>query len=210
MVLALRERRTDPGIWLAVGGSGPRVARAEGGEALATAAADAAGITAPWHVVWTHNNCEEMVTSQLRARGFHPFVPRIQSWARRSASQRAVQVPLFPGYLFLNDALDKARHVEVRKARGVVSVLGEGWDRPAIVPDTEMQAIQRIVRTGAPAFVHPYLREGRRVRISHGPLAGVEGILLRVRQDKGIVVVSVNMLQRSVAVEVDCSEVATA
>src|SRR5688500_9658320 len=119
----------------------------EGGEALSTAvvnssqgsiepgASRAAQPAAPRHVLWTNSHCEEIVSSQLAARGFHPFVPRIETWTRRGGARRLGTVPLFPGYLFLNDALDKARHVEVRKARGVVAILGEGWDRPAVIPD---------------------------------------------------------------------------
>lgn len=172
-----------------------------------SAAADA---KAPWHVLWTNSHCEDLVSAQLASRGFHPFVPRIETWTRRAGTRRLVTVPLFPGYLFLNDLLDKTRHVEVRKARGVVAILGEGWDRPAVIPDAEIDAIRKVVEARVPAFVHPYLREGRRVRIAEGPLAGVEGLLLRVRPDKGLLVLSVEMLQRSVAVEVDCSQVVPA
>jgi transcriptional antiterminator NusG len=164
----------------------------------------------PWHVLWTHSNCEDLVGSQLMAAGFHPFVPRVESWARRNGSRRAVRVPLFPGYLFLNDALDKARHVEVRKARGVVAILGEGWERPAVVPEAEIEAIRKVVDARVPALLHPYLKAGRRVRIAAGALAGVEGILVRVRPDKGLLVLSVDLLQRSVAVEVDCTQVVAA
>jgi transcription antitermination factor NusG len=165
---------------------------------------------AAWHVLWTHSNCEDLVGGQLAAAGFHPFVPRIESWVRRNGERRAVKVPLFPGYLFINDTLDKARHVEVRKARGVVAVLGEGWERPAVVPDGEIEAIRKLADARVPAFLHPFLKEGRRVRIAAGPLAGVEGILLRVRPDKGLLVLSVELLQRSVAVEVDCTQVVAA
>jgi transcription antitermination factor NusG len=147
------------------------------------------------------------VSRQLLARGFHPFVPRIEAWTRRSNTRRLTTFPLFPGYLFLNDALDKARHVEVRKARGVTAILGDGWDRPAVIPENEIDAIRKVVEAHVPAFAHAYLKEGRRVRIEDGPLAGVEGVLLRVRPDKGLLVLSVEMLQRSVAVEVDCSQV---
>jgi transcription termination/antitermination protein NusG len=168
------------------------------------------GPNGPWHVLWTHSNCEDLVSGQLAAAGFHPFVPRVESWARRSGSRRAVRVPLFPGYLFLNDALDKARHVEVRKARGVVAVLGEGWERPATVPETEIEAIRKVVEARVPALAHPFLKEGRLVRIDAGPLAGVEGRLVRIRADKGLLVLSVDLLQRSVAVEVDCTHVVAA
>ena len=75
-----------------------------------------------WHVLWTHSNCEEMVSAQLSARGFHPFLPRMDTWSRRGG-QRALRArPMFPGYVFLGDALDKAAHCEVRKARGLVRV----------------------------------------------------------------------------------------
>jgi transcription antitermination factor NusG len=164
----------------------------------------------PWHVLWTNSHCEDLVSGQLARKGFHPFVPKIDAWARRGGKRRRVPTPLFPGYLFLNDVLDKARHVEVRKARGVAAILGEGWDRPAIVPVAEIDAIRRVVEAGVPAFAHPYLTEGRRVRIEEGPLAGVEGVLLRARPDKGLLVLSIEMLQRSVAVEVDCSQVVPA
>jgi transcription termination/antitermination protein NusG len=171
-------------------------------------ASDTAVVAAPWHVLWTNSHCEDLVSAQLSAWGFHPFVPRVATWTRRPGSKATV--PLFPGYLFLNDTLDKARHVEVRKARGVVAILGEGWDRPAVIPDAEIDAIRKVVEAGVPAFVHPFLREGRRVRIVEGALAGVEGLLLRVRPEKGLLVLSVEMLQRSVAVEVDCAQVVPA
>jgi transcription antitermination factor NusG len=119
-------------------------------------------------------------------------------------------MPLFPGYLFLNDALDKAAHIEARKCRGLVRILGDGWDRPARVPEAEIEAIRRLVDSRLPALPHPYLREGRRVRILSGPLAEVEGILVKVRPDRGLVVLSVDLLQRSVAVQVDCTQVAPA
>jgi transcription antitermination factor NusG len=170
----------------------------------------APGHSAPWHVLWTHSNCEDLVSAQLTSAGFHPFVPKIEQWARRNGSRRVVKVPLFAGYLFLNDALDKSRHVQVRKARGVVAILGEGWERPAVIPEPEIEAIQKVVEARVPTLLHPYLKEGSRVRIEAGPLAGVEGILVRLRPDKGLLVLSVDLLQRSVAVEVDCTHVVAA
>jgi transcription termination/antitermination protein NusG len=168
------------------------------------------GAGAPWHVLWTNSHCEQLVCDQLSARGFHPFVPRMADWSVRAGKRHQVSVPMFPGYVFLHDALDHAAHVEARKARGVVRVLGEGWERPATVPEDEMESLRRLVDTGVAAEPHPYLREGRRVRITGGPLSGVEGILLRVRPEKGLLVLSVNMLQRSVATEVDWAYVEAA
>lgn len=134
----------------------------------------------------------------------------MSAWSLRSGHRRLVSVPLFPGYVFLNDSLDKMAHVEARKARGVVRILGEGWDRPAQIPEAEIEAVRRLVDSRLPTLPHPYLREGRRVRIAAGPLAGVEGILVSARPQKGVVVLSVNLLQRSVAAEVDWTHVVPA
>jgi len=163
-----------------------------------------------WHVLWTRSNCERLVLDQLEARGFHTFLPTVEMWSRRGGTRRVSTMPLFPGYLFLHEALDKGRHVEARKARGLVKILGEGWDRPAVVPDHEIDAIRTVVAARVPVMPHPYQREGARARIAHGPLAGVEGVLLRVPPDKGLLVLSVELLRRSVAVEVDCTQVVPA
>jgi transcriptional antiterminator NusG len=197
--------------------------RTEGGEALlavetrsAELWSESEGIISgpaaspPWYVLWTHSHCEQLVHDQLAAKGFHPFLPKMDVWSVRGGRRRPISTPLFPGYLFLNDALDKAAHIEARKARGVVRILGDGWDRPALIPDPEIEAIRRLVSARFPMLPHPYLREGSRVRIVAGPLAELEGILVKVRPDKGLLVLSVNLLQRSVAVQVDCTQVVPA
>jgi transcription antitermination factor NusG len=101
--------------------------------------------------------------------------------------------------------MDKASYLEVYKARGLVRVLGERWDRLDAVPDSEVEAIQKLVHSSLPILPYPYLREGQRVRISRGPLTDVEGILVRGNPKKGLLVVSVDLLQRSVAVHLDCT-----
>jgi transcription antitermination factor NusG len=111
---------------------------------------------------------------------------------------------MFSGYLFLRHVMDKTSYIRISEARGLVRILGERWDALAEVPDGEIATIQRIHQNGVPAAPHPYLRIGERVRIAQGLLAGVEGILVRTRTDKGLLVISINLLQRSVAVEVDC------
>jgi transcription antitermination factor NusG len=117
---------------------------------------------------------------------------------------------MFPSYLFLHHAMDKLSYIEVRKARGLVRILGERWDRLSVVPDAEVAAIQKVLHARLPALPHPYLRQGQRVRITCGALAGVEGIFVDSKPTKGLLVLSVELLQRSVAVEVDCSVVVAA
>ena len=172
------------------------------------AAGAAVAAEARWFVLWTRSHCEQLVHEQLAAKGFQPFLPTVEVWSRRAGVRRRVRVPMFTGYLFLHDVLDKYRDVEVRKARGLVGILGEGWDRRAVVPSREVEAIRRVVNAKLPARPHPYLKEGQRVRITRGPMVDVEGVLLRINDNKGVVVLSVDLLQRSVAVEIDCTATA--
>ena len=158
-----------------------------------------------WNVLWTHSHCEALVRDQLRGKGFEAFLPEINVWSRREGRRRLVRRPMFPGYLFLRSVEDKDTYLEVRRARGLVAVLGGGWDRPAVVPDDEIDAIRALSRSDLPAAPHPFLKEGARVRITGGPLAGVEGFLAGRRDDRGLLILSVDLLGRSVAVEIDCT-----
>ena len=126
-------------------------------------------------------------------------------WSRRGGIRRHVTVPMFRGYLFLHHTMDKTGYLTVCKARGLVKLLGESWDRLAVVPDTEIEAIQKVHDAQVPVLPHPYLKEGQRVRLTAGLLAGAEGILLRRNATKGLLVLSIHLLQRSVAVEVDAT-----
>src|SRR5688500_13865354 len=103
--------------------------------------------------------------------------------------------------------MDKSRYVEVMKTRGLVRILSERWDALAAIEDGEVDAIRQLVSSDLSLTPYPYLREGQRVRITEGPLTDVEGILVRNRPNRGLLVLSVNLLQRSVAVEVDCRAV---
>jgi len=162
-----------------------------------------------WLALWTHSRCEQLVHDQIVEKGFCVFLPKVDVWSRRRGVQRLIQTPMFPGYLFLRlgHAMDKATYVEVSRVRGLVRVLGERWDRPAVVPNDEMQAIERVIAARQRVLPYPYLKEGQRARINKGPLAGIEGILVEAKPQRGLLVLSVHLLQRSVAVIVDGTEV---
>lgn len=163
-----------------------------------------------WYALYTRSHCEQLVWDQLGAKGFHLFLPRIDVWSQRAGKRHLISVPMFPGYLFLRHAIDKASYINVCKARGLVRILGERWDRLSVIPDAEIEAIQTVLNTSLPVMPHPYLREGQRVRITQGPLRGIEGILVQSKPAKGLLILSVDLLQRSVAVEVDCRVVTAA
>jgi transcription termination/antitermination protein NusG len=160
-----------------------------------------------WFAIWTHSHCEQLVHDQLTVKGFRTFLPIIRTWSRRAGLQRLTARPMFPGYLFIHQLMEKSSHIEVLKTRGVVRLLGERWDRLTPVADAEVDALQRVTATNLMVLPHPYLREGQRVRIDAGPLAGVEGIFVRSRPNRGLLVLSVNLVHQSVAVEVDCTTV---
>ena len=158
-----------------------------------------------WHVLWTRSNCEQMVSDRLAAQGFEVFLPTVNAWSRRGGVRRLSRMPLFSGYLFLHHVITKDSYVDIVKTRGLVRPLGERWDQLDVIPDAEIEAIQRAVGSELPIARHPYLREGQRVRIVGGPMADVEGFFVRSNPKKGLLVVSVHLLRRSIAVEVDCT-----
>jgi transcription termination/antitermination protein NusG len=163
-----------------------------------------------WLALWTHSHCEQIVHDQLIAKQFNSFLPLSAVWSRRDGVRRLIQKPMFPGYLFVRHAIDKGSYIEIMKTNGLARILGERWDRPAVVPDMEIEAVRQVLHAGLPVLPHSYLREGHRVRITQGPLAGVEGILVHNNPLTGLLVVSIELLQRSLAVEVDCTVVAPA
>jgi transcription termination/antitermination protein NusG len=157
----------------------------------------------PWYALWTHSHCEQLVHDQLTVKGFEVFLPKIETWSRRAGIKHRIRTPMFPGYLFVRDELNDSRYAELLSARRLVCVLSNGEGCLAEVPDQEINAIRAVVQSNLRAVPHPYLHAGQRVRITSGPLADVEGILVERHASKGLLVLSVHLFQRSVAVEVD-------
>jgi len=165
---------------------------------------------ASWYALWTHSHCEQIAHDQLLQKGFAAFLPTVDVWSRRRGVRRLVRAPMFPSYLFVRHAMDKVAYLEVSKVRGVVRVLGERWDRLATIPEEEMAAIAQVTEARQPVLPFPYLKEGQRARITRGPLTGVEGFLAEARPRQGLLVLSIHLLQRSVAVVVDGTSVVPA
>lgn len=182
----------------------------QAGESIAIQGAAPELSPAHWYALYTRGHCEQIVADQLAAKGFHVFLPKLETWSRRAGRQHLIPLPMFPGYLFLRHAMDKMSYLEVCSVRGLVRILGERWDRLGVIPAAEIEAIQTTVGARVPLFPHPYLKEGQRVRITKGPLTGVEGILVHSKLTRGLLVLSVDLLQRSVAVEVTAAAITAA
>jgi transcriptional antiterminator NusG len=177
----------------------------EGGEALALA--DTRIGNEAWYAVWTQSHYEQIVSQQLSAKGFAAFLPQMSVWSKREGEMRLIRVPMFPGYLFVRDSMEKRSYIEILKARGVVRILEDGWTRLTPIPDVDIDAIQQVVSADVPVLPHAHLSHGDRVEVVAGPLTGICGIFEQDKPTKGRLVLNVDLLGRSVAVEVDCTAV---
>jgi transcription antitermination factor NusG len=143
----------------------------------------------------------------LVEKGYEVFLPTVHKWSRNKRVQRLYRAPLFPGYLFVRHAIDRFSYLDISKARGLVQILGDRWDRLAAVEDREIEALMKLQEADIPRMPYSYLREGEPVRIISGPLTNVEGIFVKPDSERGLLVLSVALLSRSVAVHVERSQV---
>jgi transcription antitermination factor NusG len=154
-----------------------------------------------WYAAYTSANHEKTVARQLVARTIEHFLPLYASVRRWSDRRICLQLPLFPGYVFVRIPLRE--RLRVLQVPGVAKLIGFGG-LPSPLPDEQIERVRNGLMNGLCAEPHPYLRTGRQVRIKAGPLSGLEGILLR-RRGKYRIVASVELLQRSYVVDV-CAE----
>ncbi|SRR6266567_1347447 len=162
-------------------------------------AADCLERTAQWYAVYTTVRHEKVVAQQLEQRSVEAFLPLYRSLHRWKDRRKLVELALFPGYVFVKIAIEE--RLRVLQVPGVVSLVGFNGKFPAL-PEPEISALRSGLENNLYAEPHPYLLIGKRVRVVRGPMAGAEGILTR-KKDKYRVVISIDVLMRSVAVEVD-------
>ena len=141
------------------------------------------------------------MAAQLHGHGIHTYLPLVPEVHRWSDRRKVVDVPLFPGYAFIRSANSVETTAKVVRIDGVVSMVGT---RPCgtPIPQEEIEAIQRLLTNDIPYVNHPFLKVGQRVRVRGGALDGVEGILL-ARTGEISLVISVEMIQRSLAVRIE-------
>ena len=154
----------------------------------------------PWYGIRTLSNHEGVAAIVLKGKGYDPYLP-LYSVRKRRADSAMVKSerPLFPGYVFCR--FDAKKRLPILTTTGVVSVVGFGRE-PAAIPDDEIEIVKAVLRSGVPAEPCAYLREGQRVRVISGSLEGVEGLLVK-KKNQCRMVISVTMLQRSISVEIE-------
>jgi transcriptional antiterminator NusG len=160
----------------------------------------------PWYGIRTRSNHERVAATVLTGKGYEPYLPVYRLRRRRADAVVESEHPLFPGYVFCR--FDVKTRLPILTTTGVISVLGFGKE-PVAIPDEEIEAVKAVLRSGLPAEPCAYLREGQRVRVTHGSLDGMEGILVK-KKNQLRMVISVSMLQRSISVEIDGDRLAAA
>ena len=160
-----------------------------------------------WYAIRTRSRFEKKVECLLRQRGTETFLPLLKTVHRWSDRDKAVQAPLFPGYVFVRLLCTHEQCLPIVKISGVLGFAGPG-DQPSPIPDRDIEALQRLLETKTPCTILPFLHQGQRVRIRGGVLDGVVGTL--DRSDGKHLVVSIACIQRSVSVRIEGYEVEVA
>jgi transcription antitermination factor NusG len=153
----------------------------------------------PWFALQVRSRHESCVADYLNGQGYEWFLPLYKCRKRWSDRIKEVESPLFPGYLFCR--FNQHDRLPILKTPGVIQIVG--FNRiPAVVEESEINALQTLMAAGVPNHPCPFLELGDKVRIESGPLRGLEGLLMDFKGHYRLVL-SVTLLQRSVAVEID-------
>jgi transcription antitermination factor NusG len=157
----------------------------------------------PWLVLRTRSRHESVVEKDLRQRRINAYLPKrtvIRRWRDRKS---IVQLPLFPGYVFVQPRLDQ--YENIRYIRGSCGFVLSG-NKPAPMPERDLEAVRILVGSGAALSVNPGLIPGRRVEVRSGPFMGIQGELVRVKSQERLVI-NAHLLSSSVSVEVDTDSI---
>lgn len=156
-----------------------------------------------WFAVYTKSRHEKKVNWLLAEKSVETFLPLKETLVRWKDRNKKVFVPLFPGYIFVR--IDPADRLDVLTTNGVVCILGSKGE-PVPVPVSEIEATRKLLRSGLKFSPFPYDFEGKEVVIASGPLEGATGRVLHARGGCKLIL-SVNLIRRSVSVEIDVNDV---
>jgi transcription antitermination factor NusG len=156
-----------------------------------------------WYALQVRTRWEDSTTTLLAGKGYRTFLPTVRAKERRSGRSKEIAAPLFSGYVFCQ--FNATNRLPILITPGVIAVVGRGRI-PIPVEDSEVAALQRMVSSGFQPEPWPYLEVGQTIRIEDGALNGLEGILVSFKGSRRVVI-SISLLKRSVALEIDRSSV---
>lgn len=166
---------------------------------IASPAIESAAAQSNWYALYTCARHEKRVAQQIEHRHVACFLPLYRSMRRWKDRRKELELALFPGYVFVYMSL--ANRIKVLEVPGVVNFVSFNG-APLALPAEEIETLRNRLTTKARIEPHPYLRAGRRVRVRSGPFQGFEGIIVR-RKDRCRLVFSIDLIQRSLAIELD-------
>jgi len=158
-----------------------------------------------WFALWTRSRHEKLVRDQLAQKHVEVFLPTIGKWSHWKDRKKKIDWPLFPGYCFARFAPSNESRIDVLKCDGVVSIISNNGILSPI-PDIEIESIRTLVESELAYDPVPLIKEGDMVKVTHGPLRGVVGRLVR-KGAHARLVLSVDLIGQAVSVEVDASDV---
>ena len=159
-----------------------------------------------WYAVYVRSRHEFHVFERLSMANIDIFLPTVERLSKWKDRKKMVNFPLFPGYLFVHINKSYNNMLTVLKTNGVVRFLGISPREPEPIPEEQIISLKRIIESKELIAPYPFLKEGQRIRIKSGPLAGVEGLLIE-KSGQHSLVISVDILQQGVSLKVDASEV---
>jgi len=159
----------------------------------------------PWYAVYTKSRFEDKVYAGLVQRSVEVFLPKIEVWSRRKDRRKKIMIPMFSGYLFvLFPEYTNERKLNVLTTPGVVKMLDKSDSyEPLQVPGSQIEAIKRLIVSDVEIQPYIYPREGERAKIVDGPFKDIEGVVIQADYRKHLFVVSIDILQRSVAIKLE-------
>ena len=155
---------------------------------------------AHWYAVQTRPRHEKKIVAELSEKGIDSYLPLLNQVHRWSDRRKLVQVPLFPGYVFVHAQLDSEVRVAVLRSWGALAFVGPQRE-PLPIPESEIEHIRTLLATKIPLTPYPFLKVGQHVRVRGGALDGLEGIL--VTNGARRLVISVATIQRSLSITIE-------
>lgn len=159
-----------------------------------------------WFALYVQVNHEKEVLKRLDNKEISCFLPLMECWSKRLDRRKKIQVPLFPGYVFVYTVLDNYTNLNILKTPGALNILRNS-EGPLPIPDYQIDNLRTLICSTQPLSLHDYLKEGDWVQVMRGPLAGCIGILNRLDRKRGRLIVSVDIIKKSVSVELDTEDV---
>ncbi len=159
-----------------------------------------------WFALYVQVNHEREVVKRLEQKEVCCFLPLRETWSKRLDRRKKIELPLFPGYVFVHVLLDNYMNINVVKTPGALNLLRNS-DGPLSIPSYQIENLQTMMKSAQVLESHPYLKEGDLVRVMRGPLAGCIGILKRLDPKRGRLILNVDIIRQSVSVELDLEDV---